>query len=225
MPNVIWRNALRTHHVQLILAYNFWDWIDVMIKRVFGVLLVIVIIVVGYILINGFQWKTNQIAKYVQIVSGVLTILLLTIALVFGREIREAVRARHLDGVKYVKELIGTQEASNNRRWVYQELEEANRPLLPEDESRVLDICRDFDHIGYLCRKELIPVDLVVETYNRNILDMWNRLEEFINMWRQQRNDDDYFWEFQWLAEKASEKQTRIEKKKGGFWDKLAVWR
>ena len=60
-------------------------------------------------------------------------------------------------------------------------------------EKIVLSVCRDFDHIGFLCRKGLIPADLIVETYNRNIVDMWERLERFITEWRKQRQDEDYF--------------------------------
>lgn len=188
-----------------------------MIKRIFcvlGILLVIGIVIAILTLTSPLQSKTDQISEYVQIVSGILTVIFLITALVFGREIREAVRARHLDGVKYVKELIGTDEASNSRRWVYQELKKTDQPLSPEDESRVLGICRDFDHIGFLCRKELIPVDLVVETYNRNILDMWNRLEYFVTRWREQRDDEDYLWEFEWLARKAEVTRKRQDKKR-----------
>lgn len=167
-----------------------------------------VIIVVGFPLEQ--DGRLTNMAYIAQIIEGVTALALLLIA----ADIRESTRARHLDGIRYVKGLLGSQDASDTRKWVYQDLKKATWPLSAEDEKRALAICRDFDHIGFLCRKNLIPVDLVVETYNRNILDMWNRLERFIVQWREQRRDADYFWEFEWLASKAEVVKTRLDKKR-----------
>lgn len=162
-------------------------------------------------LIDHLGWELESIANIAQIIEGFVALILLGSALVLAEEIRESIRSRHLDGMRYVRRMIGTDAASENRKWVYQELKKANWPLSSEDDRRALAICRDFDHVGFLCRHGLIPVKLVVETYNRNILDMWNRLERFIVQWRQERDDEDYFWEFEWLARRAREAQRQIE--------------
>jgi hypothetical protein len=160
-------------------------------------LILIIVIIVGFLL-KGSPLLTD-IANIAQIIEGAVAIVLLLIA----ADIREAMKARHLEGIRYIKSLIGSEEASDRRKWVYQELKKESWPLPAEDQKKALAICRDFDHIGFLCRKGLVPVDLVVETYNRNIVDMWDRLERFIIQWRQETRDKDYFWEFEWLANKA----------------------
>ncbi len=174
-------------------------------------LIVLAVIVVAGIVAKGSS-ALSDIAYVAQVAQGVAALALLVIA----ADIRESIKARHLEGIRYIKGLIGSEEASNLRKWVYQELRKAEWPLPPENKKKALAVCRDFDHIGFLCRKGLVPVDLVVETYNRNIVDMWNRLERFILQWRQQRNDEDYFWEFEWLARNAEAVKRRLDKKRQG---------
>jgi hypothetical protein len=193
----------------------------VMTKRMFAVLLIALIAALALCplvknVADSVGWGLSDLASVFQIIEGFVAIALLISALVFAEEIRESVRSRHLDGMRYVKSLIGTQEASDDRKWVYQDLKKTSWPLSPEDEVRALSVCRDVDHIGFLCRCGLIPTKLVVETYNRNIVEMWDRLERFVVQWRQARHDEDYFGEFEWLARKAREAGRRMGGKRRG---------
>ena len=172
------------------------------------VLAILVVIVAVGLIVNATP--LSNIAYAAQIAQGVAAFALLIIA----ADIRESIKARHLEGIRYVRGLLGSEDASDRRKWVYQDLRRAEWPLSSDDEKKALAVCRDFDHIGFLCRKGLIPVDLVVETYNRNIVDMWNRLERFVTQWRQQRSDEDYFWEFEWLTHKAEAAKRQQDSKR-----------
>jgi hypothetical protein len=110
-----------------------------------------------------------DLANAAQIAQAFIALALLIYAVVFAKDIRESVRARHLDGMKYVRDLIATPEASSERGWVYRDLASAVRPLSSEDEDKARSICRDFDNIGFLCRKGLLPADIITETYRRNM--------------------------------------------------------
>ena len=145
----------------------------------------------------------TDFASIAQIVQVICTIILLVWAMFVGRDIRESIKARHLDGMKYVRDLLATPEAVEKRRWVYQDLEKAAKPLSTENLDRVRSICRDFEAIGLLCRKGLLPTDIIAETYSRNILEMWQRLKPSVDELRQ-TNDPYYFLEFEWLANQAT---------------------
>ena len=136
-----------------------------------------------------------------QAVQAIATFILLFIA----TNIRESIRLRHLDGMKYTRDLIGTQEAADKRKWVHQELSKIPRPLSGENSGKVRSICRDFDHIGLLCRKGLLPKKIIIRTYNRNILEVWGQLKPIIDQFRKETQDKDYFAEFDWLADQAGE--------------------
>ncbi|MBI3244101.1 MAG: DUF4760 domain-containing protein [Chloroflexi bacterium] len=156
----------------------------------------------------------QPIQPIIQAVQSIVEMSLLIFAFIFARELRESINARYLDGMKFVRDLIATEQAANNRKWVYQELEKAVRPLSPENTEKLHAICRDFDNIGLLCRHKLLPANIVAETYNRNILDMWKRLKPFILGWRQMLGDEDYYAEFEWLASKASKAEKRLANKR-----------
>jgi len=164
----------------------------------------------------------SDLANIGQIVEGFVAFILLVYAFFFSRELREAIRGRHLDGLQFVKELIGTPEAAKARRWAYnlavpegmKESPPHERGLSTEDYEKARSICRDFDTIGLLCRHALLPTKIVTETYNRNILQMWSLLSPIIAEWRQGQCDSDYFAEFEWLANKSRKAEASLAKKR-----------
>lgn len=154
----------------------------------------------------------TDLANIAQIVQVIIAVVVFIYAIVIAKDLRESIKARHLDGMKYVRDLIGTQEGANKRKWVYEELENAPKPLSRQDADKVRAICRDFDTIGLLCRKGLLPTEIIIETYNRNITEMWTRLKPSIDELRKSANDDDYFVEFDWLAHQAAQVQRPLSK-------------
>lgn len=156
--------------------------------------------------------QLTDFASIAQIVQMICAIILLFWAIFIGRDIRESIKARHLDGMKYVRDLLTTPEAAEKRRWVYQDLEKATKPLSAENLDRVRSICRDFETVGLLCRKGLLPIDIIVETYSRNILEMWPRLKPSIDELRQAK-DPYYFLEFEWLANQATKARKSLERR------------
>ena len=158
------------------------------------------------------QCLTN-LASLAQIGQAILAAILLIYAVVVARDIRESIKARHLDGMRYVRDLIATPEAAEQRRWVYEELGRVPRPMSIENAAKVQAICRDFDGIGVLCRKGLLPAEIIVETYSRNILDMWERLKPSVEELRQAMNDSYCYLEFEWLSIKATEARASTAKK------------
>lgn len=155
----------------------------------------------------------TELVGYLQALQAIVTLVVLIYGVVVARDIRESVKTRYLDGMKYVRDLLVTPEAAEKRRWVYQDLEKAATPLSPENADRVRNICRDFDNIGLLCRKGLLPTDIIVETYSRNILDMWERLKPSIDELRQRTNDPYYYLEFEWLANRATKARESLVRK------------
>ena len=146
-----------------------------------------------------------------QVIQSLVAVCLLIPLLFVTKELRESIAARHLEGMKYVREILLTQEAVELRKWVHRDLLNERRPLSGDAIEKVRRIGRDFDHIGLLCRKRLLPADIIATTYNRNITAMWNELQQTINDLRIKDKDRDYFKEFEWLANLASEKEAALQ--------------
>lgn len=173
------------------------------ILQLFGVL---AIATIGYFLLAQF-WPKNvsEIAQFAEAGAVVFVAII-------ARDIKESIKSRHLEGITYVRNLIGTPQASDNRRWVYKVLRTTTGPLNEDDDQKAREICRDFDHIGLLCRQGLLPMDVIAETYGRNIVDMWNRLGRFVANWRKESEDPVYFLEFERLAARAEHIRRKLEK-------------
>src|SRR5882757_299642 len=143
--------------------------------------------------------QSVSIASVAQLLQALADVGVFIYVVVFAKDLRESIKGRHLDGMKYVREIISTPEAAELRRWVRQDLGSENRPLSSDAIEKVRRIGRDFDHIGLLCRKGLLPADIIATTYNRNITSMWSGLNQTIMELRINEGDDDYFAEFEWL--------------------------
>ncbi len=169
------------------------------------------------LVVASFFGENNSGLDVITTITTIATVIeagAVVCALVLAYEVRESIKTRHFEGMAYVRNLIGTKKAANQRRWVYQELRKKGWPLSDEDQERAQSVCRDFDHIGLLCRKDLLPREIIAETYNRNILDMWKRLERFVKQWRVEKKDEDYYWEFEWLAKQAQAAEDRLQKQR-----------
>ena len=164
------------------------------------------------------KMSLTQWSDIATIAQGIVAVILLLYAFVFARELRESIRTRHLEGLTMVRELMSTRKAAEDRKWVYQELKRAARPLSDDDAERIREICRPLDYIGLLCRHGLLPVDTVIETYHRNIVDMWNHVQPLVVQWRQGQSGEDYYAEFEWLAVRASDWQRRPLTKVRTWW-------
>jgi uncharacterized protein DUF4760 len=147
-----------------------------------------------------------NIGQFTQAIAAIILLFIAT-------NIRESIRLRYLEGMKYTRDLIGTPEAADNRRWVHEALSRIPRPFSGENANKARGICRDFDHIGLLCRKGLLPKKVIIQTYSRNILEMWGQLKPVIDQFRKETQDEDYFAEFDWLAGQAGK-----AKRKGSVW-------
>ena len=158
------------------------------------------------------QLPTNLV-NYLQALEAIVTMGVLIYGVVIARDIRESVKTRYLDGMKYVRDLLASPEAVERRRWVHQDLNNVARPLSIENADKVRAVCRDFDNIGLLCRKRLLPTDIIAETYSRNILEMWRQLQPSIDELRQATNDPYYFLEFEWLANQATKARESLVRK------------
>jgi hypothetical protein len=167
---------------------------------------VLVAIIGGALLV--FVLSPSDLSRWAhlaEIAQGIAAVVLLFYALLFAGELRESIRARHLDGLRYVWGVIGTREASDERRWVYQTFGEAKAEpsqLSLEELDRVREICKAFDHIGLLCRHGLVPAEVVVSHYTGLVLDMWQLLEPTV-VYLRTKYGHEYFREFEWLAQQA----------------------
>jgi hypothetical protein len=119
------------------------------------------------------------------IIAGVLaaisqTLIIAIAALVAVRQLRETSRQRKFDALLRVYRTIGSSDARENRRAIYEELPNSPEKLTPEQWRLVGDVAVMFDHIGALAKFALIDEKELLETHGPMIARLWSRLEPYI---------------------------------------------
>ncbi|MFZ2361603.1 MAG: hypothetical protein WA040_19845 [Anaerolineae bacterium] len=95
-------------------------------------------------------------------------------------QLKEMTRARHLEAMLQVYEMIGSEEARKHRRFIYTELESKPEELTPSERKHVEQVSVTFDRIGKLVESGLIPRDELLESHCEVIIRSWKKLEPYI---------------------------------------------
>ena len=122
--------------------------------------------------------------EFWSILSSVATILGFVIviyaAVVALGQLKEMTRARHLEAMLQVYEMIGSEEARKHRKFIYTELKSKPEELTPSEREHVEQVSVTFDRIGKLIESGLVPRDELLESHCEVIIRSWRRLEPYI---------------------------------------------
>lgn len=105
-------------------------------------------------------------------------------AIVALGQLREMTKTRHLEAMLHVYEMIGSNEARKQRRFIYTELK--STPENPSDEEREIieQVTVTFDRVGRLVESGLIPKNELLEGHSAIIIKAWSKLEPYISYQR-----------------------------------------
>lgn len=105
-------------------------------------------------------------------------------AIVALRQLKEMTKARHLQAMLQVYEMIGSESARKHRKFIYTELKSAPETLTSDEREHVEQISITFDRIGILVASDLIPKDELLAGHCEVIIRTWNKLEPYIKHYR-----------------------------------------
>jgi hypothetical protein len=142
------------------------------------------------------------------IIAGVLaaicqTAIIAVAAVIAVNQLRETSRQRKFDALLRVYRTIGSSEARNDRRVIYEELPAFPEKLTPDQWRLVGDVAVMFDHVGALAKFKLIDEDELLETHSRMISRLWSRLDPYIQYERDRLGDGQMVAAFEALAKRA----------------------
>lgn len=101
-------------------------------------------------------------------------------AVVALRQLKEMTKARHLEAMLKVYEMIGSESARKQRKFIYTELKSTPEELTFDEREQVEQICVAFDRIGILVGSDLIPKDELFAGHGQVIIRTWTKLEPYI---------------------------------------------
>jgi hypothetical protein len=145
---------------------------------------------------NGF-W--NDFASLATIIGACVVIYAAFVAV---SQVKEMTRARHLEGMIRVYEMIGSDRARTARRFIYSELSSEPDATSPEERDNLEYVSVSLDQIGVLVSAGLVPSEQLFGSHCEMITRSWDRLAPYI-LYRRHHLDHTFAVHFEELANSA----------------------
>jgi hypothetical protein len=130
-------------------------------------------------LTNPAFWST--LASVATVLGVVFVVYAAIVAL---GQLKEMTKARHLEAMLQVYEMIGSESARKQRRIIYTELRSAPEDLTTDERELVEQVSVTFERIGKLVESDLVPRNELLEGHCEVILRCWKKLEPYIAHYR-----------------------------------------
>ncbi|MFZ4658456.1 MAG: DUF4760 domain-containing protein [Caldilineaceae bacterium] len=118
-------------------------------------------------------------------------------------QLKEMTRSRHLEAMLQLYEMIGSDQARADRRYIYSKLKSSPENLSSEEWDYVEKVSVIFDRIGNLANHGLVPKDEFFESHCEIIIRSWTKLEPYIR-YRRRLYGGRFANQFEQLANNAS---------------------
>ena len=129
------------------------------------------------------------------------TVVIWTAFMALG-QLKEMARSRHLEAMLQVYEMIGSDQARADRRFIYVKLKSIPASLTAEEWEYVEKVSAVFDRIGNLASHGLIPEEEFFQSHCEIIIKAWMKLEPYI-MYRRRVYGGRFANQFEQLSKDA----------------------
>jgi hypothetical protein len=137
--------------------------------------------------------------------SAISTLVILVAAVIAMKQLREAAQARHVGALSKVFEDFHSEEARQDKRFIYDNSFDDYSKCSPEIRYRVDRVIELHQRTAFLATLSLIPSDLILEMYSGTYAALWQKLELYVLGKRTETGLTNYGASFEVLAKKAVE--------------------
>lgn len=124
-----------------------------------------------------------------------------------SRQLKELSNSRHLQIADKLFEDLNSEENIAARRWVFQHLpadpDEGMRTLTEEGQIAVKRVLNSLDEVAFLTQAGWIPENLIMPWMHPMIAKSWEKLEPYVELERQRRNEPYYYKHASLLADRC----------------------
>lgn len=146
---------------------------------------------------NQYLW--SDLASIATIISAIVVI---GAALLAVQQLREMSKARYLEGMLRVYDLIASEDARASRRFIYGELTSKPEAITAKEQEKVETVSVLLDRVGALVSAGLVPKDLLLASHHDMFIRSWDKLAPYI-FYRRLHGDASYVIHFEQVADMA----------------------
>jgi hypothetical protein len=148
----------------------------------------------------------------VEIIANIVSVLiLLTTAIIAAIQINEIRRATYATAFKAIYDIIQAEDIRAARGIVQRNLKEKPLGTWTEEEIKAAEkVCHSYDSVGIMIRNNMVPVEVVADSWGDSLRKTWRILSPLVASYRVQRNSNEFWDDYEWLAKQAEKYQKPI---------------
>jgi hypothetical protein len=117
-------------------------------------------------------------------------------------QLREMTKARHLEAMLRVYEIIGSENARPSRKFIHSELASQPESMTPEERDHIERTAVALDQVGALTEAGLVPIGPLFSSHGEMIFRTWEKVVPYVQ-YRRQNIDSTFATHFEKLASSA----------------------
>jgi hypothetical protein len=147
-------------------------------------------------------------------INAVSACVMLASVLIMVNQTREMRRSTNATAFESVYNILQSDAVHSARSKVYS-LENKNFESWTDDEKKIAEkVCCSFDGVGIMCQNNMIPVEVVADSWGYALRRTWRILAPMVTSYRVAKNSVEYWDDFEWLAHQAENYQKTIYSEK-----------
>ena len=147
-------------------------------------------------------------------INAVSACVMLVSVIIMANQTREMRRATNATAFKSVYNILQDDLVHAARYKIYK-LDSKNIETWTDDEKKAAEkVCCSFDAVGIMCQNNMIPVDVVADSWGYALRHSWRILAPMVTSIRVMKNSEEYWDDFEWLARRAENYQVTIYSEK-----------
>lgn len=151
------------------------------------------------------------------------TVLALTLFVV-GRQVVEGRRAAYAAAFGIANNILQDASIRMARRHVFTNLDADYVNWSDDDRIQAEMVCQSYDSAAILCRRGLLPPDMLADSWGDSLRRSWIKLSPMICEYRHDRTAPELWDDFEWIAGIAERRPWKQRGRTLRLRDSLAAW-
>ncbi len=145
-------------------------------------------------------------------IIGLLSLAVLFVtAIILIWHAHEMKRATYASAFKNVYDMLQDESMREDRGVVLRELVNKEFKLWSEQEIKMAEkVCHNYDSVAIMVQNGMIKESVVADSWGDSLRRCWKILAPLVVSYRLDRNSEEFWDDFQWLARKAEKYQKKV---------------
>lgn len=137
-------------------------------------------------------------------IASALSSLIVAVSIVIlFRQVREAQKATYAQTFFEASARLQDEKLREDRGRVFLTKGKPLEKWTPQEIASAERVCHNYDTVGIMVRKEMLPKEIILDSWGDSLRKLWPLVRPLVEKYRRERQAEEFWDDFQWLAEEA----------------------